>query len=143
MANWTTKVAITKDAKGLSFNAIIDFYKDNVLDPKRGGIAFNGLSSQDQLDKVIANQIAQYDKVDATIIPNGDYTPKPPTPPPQPTPEEIAKAKYQADLRTLINMKKLVDLGIIDAGDKEYADQLQLVKDELIKPDYFLLVSGF
>jgi hypothetical protein len=51
---------------------------------------------------------------------------------PEPTPEEIAKAKFIADYVLLKKMKNAVAMGLMNVADKAYTDQEALVKSEFL-----------
>lgn len=55
--------------------------------------------------------------------------------PPTPTPADIAKAQYLADLGKLQKMQLRVSLGMLRVTDPEYSTQLALVISEF-KPEY-------
>lgn len=57
---------------------------------------------------------------------------------PDPTPEDLARLEFAADLENLREMRGAIDLSVIDATYKDYVDLLASLKQRFI-PEYITL----
>jgi hypothetical protein len=71
-----------------------------------------------------------------------DFAIKPPVPPviEPPTSEELARSKFMSDLVLQRQMELAIKLELKTGADKDYLDQVDLVKQEF-KPDYVSLLG--
>ena len=109
---WTANItSITKRADNLSFEMSVDF-----TDGKQTFTIPFLVSDPNSVKRLVANQINQYEAIDAFIAnpPLGpvDVTPEPA--PPLPTDTDLAKQDYAAKRAALVQAKSDLSLGLID-----------------------------
>jgi hypothetical protein len=130
---WT--VEVSKEARSDGSRVVHLNYSDGQRTVKES-YDVQGEMDADFLAVRAKEKIAWLDKQDQlfTAISEGPITPKDKEIPvePEPTPAEVAKAKFMADYVLLKKMKNAVTMGLMNVADKAYTDQETLVKSEFL-----------
>lgn len=125
---------ITKITKDDQANVISVLFTDGATFKTQKDIrmeVFTLKAFKDLVNKMASSFVSPEDP--SIVLSVGPFDPSPT--PKDPTPEELARQKFGADLFTRKQMEKAIALGLMDAGDKSYTDQVALVKSEWL-PEY-------
>ena len=130
---WTHNVVESKKEKGNAVT-IVDFTNDVTEELKREVFRVDNLNS---LKVVIQSRLdalnAAYDFAESAPKGEIDLTIPPPEPPPDLTPEELARIKFLQDLALMRQMEKAIAAGLKKSDDEDYVNQVALVKSEFLE----------
>lgn len=92
------------------------------------------------LKQTVINRVRQLEQGDSFLQTEKpgpvDTTIPPPVTPPAPTADELARQSYAQDLRKMVALKNMVNLGVLTGSEAVYTNLLAKLKSNL-KPEYW------